>query len=43
MMDDLKSFQFIVRRINAHTEVKACIPEDGALLMGIEYYAVISQ
>jgi hypothetical protein len=34
MMDDLKSFQFIVRRINAHTEVKACIPEDGAWLMG---------
>jgi hypothetical protein len=25
-MDDLKSFQFIIGRINAHAEVKASIP-----------------
>jgi hypothetical protein len=42
-MDDLKCFQLIVSRIDAHTEVKACIPEYGALLTGMEYYAVVLQ
>lgn len=41
-MDDLKTFQFVVSRISAHAEVKACISADGALVIGIDY-VVISQ
>jgi len=33
VMDDLKSFQFIVSRINAHAEVKACV---SVLFTGIQ-------